>query len=358
MQSTFFKNLKVVELASVLAGPAVGQFFSELGAEVIKIENKKTNGDVTRRWKLPGEPADAATSAYYASVNWNKKVILLDLSETADRAKAYALIDQADIVISNYRQASAQRMGMDAVTLRGRNPRLIFAQLTAFGEEDDRPAFDVVLQAEAGFLFMTGEPGRPPVKMPVALIDILAAHQLKEGILLALIRRAQEGKGSYISVSLMEAAVASLANQATNWLIAGHIPQPMGSKHPNIAPYGDVFYTKDGKPLVLAVGTERQFEGLCHCLGLPELTEDPRFHSNAQRVKNRIDLKATLDPYFKKYKRAIILEKLLENDVPVGSIRNMQEVFEHPIARQMILEEKQPNGQVYQSVRTVAFSLK
>lgn len=357
LQNTFFKDIKVVELASVLAGPAVGQFFAELGATVVKIENKKTGGDVTRRWKLPTEPSDAPTSAYYASVNWNKQVMMLDLTEEADLATAYELLDEADIVISNYRPASARRLGVDSNVLQKRNPNLIYAQLTAFGEKDARPAFDVVLQAEAGFLHMTGEPDREPVKMPVALIDLLAAHQLKEAILLALLRREREGVGSYVTVSLMESAVASLANQATNWLVAGHIPERMGCMHPNIAPYGDVFYTKDNKPLVLAVGTERQFQQLCHCLEVPELFEDPTFHSNAQRVKNRSLLKERLRPLFQQLDRAALLEKFHGVGVPVGSIRNMQEVFEQPLAQSMILEGA-ADGLVTRSVKTVAFQVR
>lgn len=358
LQQTFLKNLKVVELASVLAGPAVGQFFAELGAEVIKIENKKTGGDVTRHWKLPNESGKAATSAYYASVNWHKKALLLDLTTERDRKKVYQLLDEADIVISNFKLASAKKLGVDAAVLQKRNPKLIYAQLTAFGENDPKPAFDVVLQAEAGFLYMTGEPDREPVKMPVALIDLMAAHQLKEAILLALLRREKEGVGSYISVSLLESAIASLANQATNWLMAGHIPQRMGCQHPNIAPYGDIFYTLDNKAIVLAVGTERQFLGLCESLGVPEMAHEEPFYTNAQRVKNRVFLKDRLKPLFRKQERAVLLKKLYQNGVPVGSIRNMQEVFERPLAQQMILEEKGADGQLNRSVKTVAFELR
>jgi len=358
MQNEVFRDLLVVELASVLAGPAVGMFFAELGARVIKIENARTGGDVTRRWKVPEENPEAPDSAYYQSVNWGKEVRLLDLNTEPAKEEVHRLVEKADIVISNFKSRSAQRMGMDYETLSEINPQLIYAHLSAFGEEEERSAFDVVLQAESGFMYMTGEPGREPVRMPVALIDILAAHQLKEGILLALLQRERAGKGSYVSTSLFESALASLANQATNWLIAGHIPQRRGSQHPNIAPYGDIFYTKDQKQVVVAVGTEKQFQQLCIALNLPHLNEEERFRSNALRVQQREDLLDALRPGFQSMDRDELMSLLKKNGVPAGSIRDMQEVFEQPAARQMLLENQRPEGETARRVRTAAFKLK
>lgn len=353
--SRFFEGLKVVELASVLAGPAVGMFFAELGAEVIKVENPATGGDVTRRWKLPSEDPEAELSAYYCCVNYRKQVRFINLKTTEGQEEVYGLIREADIVISNYTTKDAVKLGMSYELLSRLNPRLIYAHLTAFGEDVERPAFDVVLQAEAGYLFMSGEPGREPSRMPVALIDILAAHQLKEAILLALLHRRETGRGACVSTSLLESAIASLANQATNWLMAGAIPQPMGSQHPNIAPYGDIFLAKGQKALVIAAGTERQFQTLCRCLGLPELPEDERFSTNARRVKNRQALNAILSKRFMEYTREEALEALLAEDVPVGCIRNMREVFEQPKAQVMVLEEPAPGGEKTRRVKTVAF---
>ena len=355
-QSEFFKDLIVVELASVLAGPAVGMFFAELGARVIKVENKKTGGDVTRKWRLPTEDKKAKISAYYASVNYQKEVIFADLTDAKEKAEILDLIAKADIVISNYRPASARKMGFDAETLRKRNPRLIFAELTGYGADDPRPAFDVVLQAEAGFLYMNGEPDGQPVKMPVALIDILAAHQLKEGILLALLNRTRTKKGAFVTTSLLESAISSLANQATNWLMVNHIPQKMGTMHPNIAPYGDIFICADQKPLILAIGTEKQFISLCEVLNVKDLSKNVRFSTNTERVKNRVELKSILLPIFAKEERDIWLQKLYKKSVPVGSIRNMQEVFSDEKAQQMILEEMQ-EGILTRRVKTVAFKI-
>ncbi len=357
MQSPL-QHLKVVELASVLAGPAVGLFFAELGAKVIKVENKTAGGDVTRSWKLPAEDPASAFSAYYASVNWGKTVWMCDLGDPADHARVMSAIREADIVISNFRPDTAQKFGMSYTHLSAENPQLIFGQITGFGDDEPIPAFDVVLQAEAGFLFMTGEPDGKPVKMPVALIDLLAAHQLKEGLLLALLRRDQTGKGAFVSVSLLESAIASLANQATNWLMAGHIPRRMGSMHPNIAPYGDIFYTADDKPLVLAVGNEKQFELLCRLLALPALPQDERFHTNAARLQHRQALCDALAPAFRRFERDTLLALLQQAGVPCAGIRNMKEVFEIPAAQAMILEEINAEGTLTRRPKTVVFRMR
>ncbi|MEO1261494.1 MAG: CaiB/BaiF CoA-transferase family protein [Bacteroidota bacterium] len=348
-----FKDLKIVELASVLAGPAVGQFFAELGATVVKIENSKTNGDVTRKWKLPDENKEAPFSAYYHGTNWGKESLLLDLSEETERSVAQNLIAQSDIVLANFKSGSAKKLQIDYAFLKKRNPALIYANLTAYGEQDNSPGFDVLLQAETGFLFMNGEPDRPPVKMPVALIDILAAHQLKEAILIALLKRKASGKGSYISVSLAKSAIAALANQASNWLNVGHIPQRMGTQHPNISPYGDIFKTKDKKEIILAVGTEKQFVDLCDILHLNEVKNDARFNLNSERVKNRIELNKILEQAFLNFEQAFLLNQFKTKKVPAGIIRNMQQVFETPIAQEMVLENKHGG----KGLRTVAFEI-
>ncbi len=355
--NTFFKDLKVVELANVLAGPAVGMFFAELGASVIKVENKAIGGDVTRTWKLPMEDKNQPYSAYYHCVNWNKEAHLLNLKEKADQAKVLEWIKAADIVISNFKVGSAAKIGMDYEQLRQLNPQLIYAQITAYGDEDPRPGFDVVIQAETGWIFMNGEQGGKPVKMPVALMDILAAHQLKEGILLALLNRYKTGKGCQVSISLFDAGVASLANQASNWLNVGVIPQRIGSQHPNIAPYGDIFYTKDNKPIILSPGTEKQFQRLCDCLDIPDLKSDKRFKNNALRLANRPALSKLIAKAFRKYEAVPLLKKCEEQRVPVARIQNMQEVFETPAAQNLILEEVLADGTVSKRVRTAVFKI-
>ena len=356
------KNLKVVELASVLAGPAVGMFFAELGAEVIKIENKTTGGDVTRSWKLPSEKVVASretnyASAYFYSVNYHKQYLMLDLQLLTDREKVYDILRGADIVISNFKKSSAVKLGMDYETVKKLNPTVIYGQIYGYDEENETPAFDVVLQAEAGFMYMTGERGRGAVKMPVALIDLLAAHQLKEGLLLALLGRERTGKGAFVSTSLYESAVASLANQATNWLMAGQIPQRMGSEHPNIAPYGDVFQTSDKQDVVLACGTEKQWQSLCKILTLNDLVEDKRFKTNVLRVKNRAKLIKILRGCIKSYDRDVLLNLLKQGQVPAGAIRDMREIFQNETAKNMVLEEALTETVVTKRVKTVAFKI-
>ncbi|MBL7805124.1 MAG: CoA transferase [Saprospiraceae bacterium] len=355
-QEQFFEGLKVVEFASVLAGPAVGMFFAELGAEVIKIENKTAGGDMTRGWKLPGEDPQGQESAYFCSVNWGKKHLFLDLGDPEERQQALQLALEADVVITNFKPSSARRWGLDPASLRAQNTRLIVAQLNAFADpEDESPAFDVVLQAEAGFLYMNGEAGGAPVKMPVALIDLLAAHQLKEAILLALFRRERSGEGAIVSTSLFESAVASLANQAANYLMAGHIPQRLGTQHPNIAPYGDVFTAADDLPVLLAVGTERQFRQLCRVLELDDLPENPDFQTNSARVRHREALNALLALKIARHPAGELLHRLKTMGVPAACIRDMKAVFDLPEARAMVLRDTLPDGRTGQRVRTAAF---
>ncbi|MCB0705681.1 MAG: CoA transferase [Saprospiraceae bacterium] len=350
-----FENLLVVELASVLAGPAVGMFFAELGARVVKVENAPVGGDMTRHWKLPSEDPTQAHSAYYCSVNWGKEVWMKDLKQAADRTAVYELISKADIVISNFQAATAAKLGMDTARLQSLNPRLIIAHLSGFPEGDPRLAFDLVLQAETGFLFMSGEPDRPPSKMPVALIDLLAAHQLKEGILIALLERAKSGKGGVVEASLYGSALSALANQATNYLMAGHIPQRMGSLHPNIAPYGELFHTSEGKEMVLAVGTDKQFAGLCRALGLSHLIDHALFSNNESRVKHRSLLAGILEPAIRLVDQETLMTKLALAGVPAGRVRNLEAVFSDSEAQQLILEEVMPDGTKSKRVATVAF---
>ncbi|MCB9233667.1 MAG: CoA transferase [Bacteroidia bacterium] len=350
-----FADLLVLELANVLAGPSVGMFLTELGARVIKVESLPGGGDVTRTWKLPSEENETDISAYFSAVNWGKESIALDLGQPEGTALLYDLVKQADILIASYKPGDAARLKVDFASLQSINPALIYADISGYGPGDARPAFDAVLQAEAGFTFMNGEPGGPPVKMPVALIDVLAGHQLKEAILLALIQRMKTGKGSQVGTTLFGAALASLVNQATNWLVAGSIPQRKGSSHPNIAPYGTIFHTLEGKALVLAVGSDRQFVGLCEALGLKELAHSTRFESNTQRVKNRVDLEEILREAIGKTRREELLAKLAELKVPAGPVRDMEEVFALETAREVTFRGQLPEGRWIEGVRGNAF---
>jgi crotonobetainyl-CoA:carnitine CoA-transferase CaiB-like acyl-CoA transferase len=351
-----FADLKVVELAGVLAGPAVGMFFAELGATVLKVENSSNNGDVTRSWRLESESQDAQ-SAYYSSVNYNKTIIWADLKKADDIEMVLNHIASADVVISNFKPSSAKQLGLDAIALRKKFPKLIYAQISGYGIDDETPAFDVVLQAEAGFMFINGEAGGVPLKMPIALIDVLAAHQLKEAVLVALLQRSKTGLGATAHISLYNAALSSLANQATNYLMGGEIPQRMGSLHPNIAPYGETFYTNDGKAIVLAVGNDKQFVGLCTCLNLENIDALDLYKTNALRVQNRMELGKILAEAFSKFDSATLLTDLKNNNVPCGDIRSMDEVLDNETAQKLILSETLKDGQITKRMATAVFDI-
>ncbi|WP_183956924.1 CaiB/BaiF CoA transferase family protein [Salinibacter ruber] len=335
-------DLVVLELASVLAGPSVGQFFAELGATVLKVENPRTDGDVTRRWRAPEGDGDGRgdRSAYFCCCNHGKQSIALDLSVEAGRTLLHELAKDADVVLASYRPGTAEALGADYETLSAVNPDLVYGHVTGYGPDRERAGYDAVIQAESGFMHMNGPADGPPTKLPVALMDVLAAHQLKEGLLVALLRREQGGGGAYVPVSLLQSAVSGLANQATNWLVAGHRPQRMGSAHPNIAPYGTSFPTADGQSIVLAVGTDRQFAALCDILGRPDLADDSRFATNEQRVAHRDALHAVLADRIRRLDHDALLADLHECGVPVGTVRDVPAVFEQPPAEAMVLNRE------------------
>jgi len=336
-------DLVVLELASVLAGPSVGQFFAELGATVLKIENPRTDGDVTRRWRAPNREPDGEhrdRSAYFCCCNAGKQSLALNLSTGDGQALLHELVGDADVVLASYRPGTAATLGADYETLSDINPALIYGHVTGYGPDRTRAGYDAVIQAESGFMHMNGPADGPPTKLPVALMDVLAAHQLKEGVLVALLNRERGGDGAYVPVSLFQAAVSGLANQATNWLVAGHSPQRMGSAHPNIAPYGTSYSTADDQSIVLAVGTDRQFAALCDILGRPDLADDPRFATNADRVDHRDALTQILNAQIGRFEAEDFLRALHEHNVPAGKVRDVPAVFDQPTARAMILNSE------------------
>ncbi|CAE7376684.1 unnamed protein product [Symbiodinium natans] len=335
-------GIRVLELASVLAGPSVGQFLAELGADVVKVENRKTGGDVTRSWRLRGDSPQQATS-YFSCCNLGKRSLAVDASTDRGRDLCRRLAISSDIVLASYKPGDDVKLGLDAAQLRSEAPRLIYAQITGYGLDDPRTGYDAVIQAESGFTFMNGAPahqGGGPTKMPVALVDLLAAHQLKEAILLALFNRERFGEGAHVHVSLMAAAVASLANQATGYLIAGEVPQRMGSDHPSICPYGTAFYDKDGEALILAVGTDTQFAALCEVLQCSDLAADPRYIRNPDRVMNRQELHAALAVAVAKWHRDELLVALGARKVPAGAVADMAKVFDTDPAQALVVRDE------------------
>lgn len=332
------QDLLVLETAGVLAGPAVGMFFAELGARVVKVENKRGGGDVTRSWKLPGEDPASPVSAYFSSVNWGKEHLFLDLKDAADRETFDELVGKADVLITNHLAADAQKLGLGRDRLRALSPKLVHGHIKGFADQPHRPAFDVVLQAETGYISMTGTDADHLAKMPIALIDMLAAHQLKEGLLIALLQRERTGKGAHVEVSLEEAALSGLINQACNQLMTGAVAAPLGTLHPNIAPYGELFTCADGGRIILAVGSNAQFEALCAVIGTDSLTTDPRFGTNTDRVRNRKELAQLLSTMIQQQRRQDLLDRLIASGVPAGAVLRIDEVLASPAAQAMLLE--------------------
>ena len=351
-----FSNLKVIDVSTVLAGPSVATFFAELGAEVIKVENKNTP-DVTRSWKLPNEDKTSTVSAYFSSINYHKKYLSFDFKNAEDYDAFIDLIKNADILISNFKFGDEEKLKLSDSILRTVNPNLIIGKINGFGEESDRVAYDLILQAETGFMSMNGTPESGPVKMPVALIDVLAAHHLKEGLLLGLLNRQKGGSANTITVSLYDAAVSSLVNQASNYLMNHHIPKRIGSLHPNIAPYGEIFKTKNGDLITFAIGSESHFFKLTTFLGLQEITSDSKFNPNQNRVSNRIELEQLIQAKIELLSTEEILSAMLSENVPVGKIKAMDEVFQSERVNNSVLTEK-IDGKETKRLSTIAFKWK
>lgn len=352
MKQLPFHQLKIIDLSTVLAGPSVGTFFAELGARVLKIEHPKY-GDVTNTWRLKQESDSSKQSAYYSSVNYLKENLALDLTIEAHYALFQAQLKDADIILMNFKKGDDAKLKVRPEDLWAINPTLIIGKISGFGSQNDRIAYDLILQAETGFMSMNGTPESGPVKMPVALIDVLAAHQLKEGLLLALLQRKQ-GKGQLVSVSLYDAAICSLANQASNFLMEQQIPQRIGSLHPNIAPYGEIFQSKDNKLLTFAIGSDLHFHKLLKSLDLSALEKEVQFKSNIERVKNRTALAQIIQEKVGELLAAPLLSNLQELGVPAAQIQTLDQVFADPKAQELVRME-QIGQQTTKRVSQIAF---
>jgi len=356
MELSFISKIKVIDLSTVLAGPSVGTFFAELGAQVVKIENTSIP-DVTRSWKLPSENQNSNVSAYFSSVNYRKEYLQLNLKLEADYVQFIDLVKDADILISNFKFGDEAKLKLTDQHLRTVNKNLIIGKINGFGSDSDRVAYDLILQAESGFMSMNGTQESGPVKMPVAFIDVLAAHHLKEGLLLALLERQINKSAKTIEVSLYDAAICSLVNQASNYLMAQKIPERIGSLHPNIAPYGEIFETKDQQLITFAIGSTVHFEKLCSYLSLENLITDSRFSSNQNRVINRKLLFEIVQARIVDFTADEILNNMLQQHVPAGRIKNLEAVFAEKKAQDLVRTEIIENT-LTQRLTSIAFKWK
>ncbi|MGR3492904.1 MAG: CaiB/BaiF CoA transferase family protein, partial [Shimia sp.] len=294
-KETPLKGLKVIELARILAGPWIGQALADLGAEVIKIEAPE--GDDTRRWGPPFIDRDGdRTAAYFYAANRGKTSRVVDLRSAEGQADVRALVADADILIENFKVGGLAKYGLDYQTLAQANPRLIYCSITGFGQDGPdahRAGYDYLLQGMSGLMSITGEPGREPQKVGVAVTDIVTGLYGTVGILAAVEQRHRTGRGQHIDMSLLDCATALLANQAQSYLATGTAPTRAGNTHPSITPY-EVIGTADGH-IILAVGNDGQFRRLCVEIGQVELADEPRFATNPARVENRAMLRPILE---------------------------------------------------------------
>ena len=322
-------GVRVLDLSSVLAGPLTGTFLAECGADVTKVE--APGGDVTRSWKLPGE-APGPISSYYEAANHGKTVVSHNLKVPEGQAWLLDSLAHTDVLLHNMKWGDLDAMGLLPDRLSNAFPKLVQVRLVGFEQRPERLAYDVVVQAESGFMSMNGTPDGPATKMPVAMMDILASHQMRAAVLGGLFHRERTGRGGYAEVSLWGSGLTALANQGTQWLMQGTVPQRMGSTHPNIAPYGDMLTCRDGD-VVLAVGSDAQFKSLCHVLGCDVLADDPRFRTNVERVKHRESLMKVLNAPARLFSRADLLAAFVERRVPAGAVHSVQEALDSEMAQ-------------------------
>jgi crotonobetainyl-CoA:carnitine CoA-transferase CaiB-like acyl-CoA transferase len=342
-------GVRVLDLSRVLAGPWATMVLADMGADVIKIEPPE--GDPTRGW---GPPFVGETAVYYFSANRNKRSVILDLNRADDREVACALSAEADVLVENFRPGRPARFGLSYEDVRAVNPGCIYCSVTGYGfgtSKQDQPAYDLVVQAVGGMMGVTGIEDQPPVKVGVATADLLTGLYASTAILGVLSERAQTGKGRQIEVPLIDTQIASLANQALNWLAAGVNPVRLGSDHPNVAPYG-AFVTATGD-IVIAVGNDRQFASLAEVLEHPEWVDDPRFARNSSRVNNRALLRAELEAILRIRSSTDWLAEMRSREIPCGPVRNVAEVFEdQELYERTVVIVQDATGQTIPQVRS------
>jgi crotonobetainyl-CoA:carnitine CoA-transferase CaiB-like acyl-CoA transferase len=317
------KNVKVLDLSRVLAGPLCTMMLGDMGANVLKVE-RPDGGDETRGWGPPFDPD--GESAYYLSINRNKLGAALDLDSSVDRTLLEALFAEADVVVENFRPGVLARRGLDAEQVRARHPRIVWCTIAGFAKEPDRPGYDYVVQAESGWMSVTGEVGGAPMKHGIALADVLAGKDATIAVLGALVSRASTGEGRTVVVTLEESAEAALVNVAQNALVSGAAPKRWGNAHANLVPY-QLFDAAD-RPMVIAVGNDAQWSACVRALELSELAADGELATNAGRLAHRGRVVAAIGARVRGRSAAEWRERLDAAGVPCGVVRSVLEVLE------------------------------
>ena len=351
------ENIKVVDLSRILAGPWASQMLADMGAEVIKVERPE-KGDDTRFWGPPfiqqATSEQPPQAAYFHCVNRNKQSIAIDITQAEGQQVIKDLIAQADVVIENYRVGGLAKYGLDYDRVKKINPRIVYCSITGFGQSGPsahKAGYDAMIQGEGGLMSVTGEPEGLPMKVGVALVDVMTGLYSCNAILAALMARHHTQQGQHIDIALLDVQVATLANQGMNYLATGENPQRLGNGHPNIVPY-QTFATQDGS-IILAVGNDSQFAKFCQVAQCPKIAQDPRFATNEQRVINRAKLLPILATKLASYTSQWWLEQLESVAVPCGPVNTLEQVFNHPQVKHREMVRQVPN-QAGQLIDTVA----
>jgi len=335
-------DITVVDLSRVLAGPYATMVLADLGARVIKVE-PPGGGDDARRFG----PFVGGRSVYYESLNRGKTAVTLDLKDEAHRLRFEALLDEADVLVENYRPGALERLGYGWDELSARWPGLVYAAVSGFGHRGpyaERPAYDMVVQGMGGLMSLTGVPGGPPVRVGTSVGDITAGLFAVAGILGALHDRKRTGRGQMVDISMLDCQVAILENAIARHSATGEVPGPLGARHPSITPFG-AFRAAD-RPIVIAAGNDNLFRSLCATLGRPEWADDPRFLDNDARTRHADELEEEMETELRNEPADVWLERLEQAGVPSGPINDIADVMADPAvrARNMIVGVDLPDG--------------
>ncbi|MBI2206803.1 MAG: CoA transferase [Candidatus Rokubacteria bacterium] len=337
------EDVTVLDLSHALAGPFCSTMLADFGARVIKLE-PKGEGDIARAWS---PPLAGGERSYFVSLHRNKKGVAIDLKRPEGKEIFFQLVERADVVLENYRTGALTRLGLDYEAARKRNPAIIYCSISGFGQDGpyrDRAALDLILQAESGMISVTGEPGSHGVRAGTSIADMTAGMYAAYGIMLALRVKERTGRGQAIDVSMLEGQLSLLGTMIGGYLADGEVPAPMGTAYKALLPY-QTFRTKT-RDLALAVGSEKLWKIFCPIIGAPELADDPRYRTNADRSRNRDTLIPRLQEIFLTKSYDAWEAVLLEHGVPVGAINTLAEVVEHPQvkARGALVEMDHPRA--------------
>ena len=354
--SEALKGIKVIDLSRILAGPWASQMLADMGAEVIKVERPKT-GDDTRHWGPPFIKAannqQPAQAAYYHCANRNKQSIAIDITQPEGQQVIKDMLAKADVLIENYKVGGLEKYGLSYQQVKLLNPQLIYCSITGFGQQGPyahKAGYDAMIQGEGGLMSLTGAADGEPMKVGVAVVDVMTGLYSANAILAALLAKTHTGKGQHIDIALLDVQVATLANQGMNYLATGQNPERFGNGHPNIVPY-QTFATQDGS-LILAVGNDLQFKKFCQAAQCHELASNTLFKTNQQRVENRAALIPILASIIAKHSTDYWVATLEAIAVPCGPVNSLAQVFNHPQVqhRNMVRQLPDENGELINTI--------